>query len=151
MTKTNYITGSTDQIAALKWLREETPINDVVATNRFCLSPTHCSNYKWSLVSAMGQRQMLIDSPSEFGTSNLWVRQRIDYSQQFVITPSAEYAATLWDLGVRWQYIDLDFIDIPSGWEPLEVAQKRSWEPWAEAVFKNDTVAILRIKDPAGN
>ncbi len=151
MTKTNYITGSTDQIVALKWLREETPINDVVATNRFCLSPTHCTNYKWSLVSAMGQRRMLIEASAEFNTSGLWVGERLDYSQQFVVTPSAEYAATLWNLGVRWQYIDLDFIALPSGWEPLEVAQKRTWEPWAETVLKNDTVAILRIKDPAGN
>ena len=149
-TKTNYITGSTDQIAVLKWLREETPSNDIVATNRFCLSPTSCANLKWSLVSAIGHRRMLIEAAGEFDTSNLWVRQRMDYSQQFVVTPSAEHAATLWNLGVRWQYIDLDFIGIPSGWEPLEVAQKRSWEPWAETVFKNDTVAVLRIKDPEG-
>ena len=151
MIKTNYITGSTDQIAALKWLREETPINDVVATNRFCLSPTSCATPKWSLVSALGHRRMLIEAPMHFSTSGLWVGERMDYSQQFVVTPSAEYAATLWNLGVRWQYIDLDFIALPSGWEPLEVAQKRSWEPWAETVVKNDTVAILRIKDPAGN
>jgi len=151
MTKTNYITGSADQIAALNWLREETPSDDIVATNRFCLSLTSCATPKWSLVSAMGHRRMLIEAPMHFSTSGPWVGERLDYSQQFVVTPSVEHAATLWNLGVRWQYIDLDFIGLPSGWEPLEVAQKRSWEPWAETVFKNDTVAILRIKDPAGN
>jgi hypothetical protein len=57
-------------------------------------------------------------------------------------------ANRLYELGVRWHYVELPYIETPSGWEPLELAQQRTWEPWAEVVYRNNTVVVLKLQPP---
>ena len=58
-------------------------------------------------------------------------------------------ANRLYELGARWHYVELNYIETQSGWEPLDLAQKRTWEPWAKVVFRNDTVLVLQILPPS--
>jgi hypothetical protein len=42
----------------------------------------------------------------------------------------------------------LSFIETPTGLEPLELAQQRTWEPWADVAYRNSTVVVLKLKPP---
>ena len=148
--KWNHLTGSPDQISAIKWITDNTPSNDILATNRGCLQIDFCKVPKWYLLSALAKRELLLEGNST-GLSNddSWVKERKILSEEFVISPNRTMANRLYELGVRWHYVELNYIESPFGWEPLDLAQKRTWEPWAKVVFRNDTVLVLQILPPS--
>jgi len=148
--KWNHLTGSPDQISAIRWIIDNTPSNDILATNRRCLQIDFCGVPKWYLLSALAKRELLLEGNST-GLSNddPWVDERKILSEEFVISPNKSMANRLYALGVRWHYVELNYLETPSGWEPLDLAQKRTWEPWAKVVFRNDTVLVLQILPPS--
>ena len=146
----NHLAGDADQVAALKWIRTNTPHDDIVATNRRCLTKTFCGPpFKWMLVSGLAQRQILIEGTTTgLPDKTAWVEERIGLSVNFAFNPTRQMADRLYELGVRWHYVELTYIETPSGWEPLELAQQRTWEPWADVVYRNNTVVVLKLKPP---
>jgi hypothetical protein len=148
--KWNHLTGSPDQTAAIRWITGNVPRNDVVATNRRCQQIDFCGYPKWYLLSALAKRQLLLEGNSTgLPNDDPLVEGRKILSEEFVISPNKAMANRLYELGVRWHYVELNFIETPSGWEPLDLAQKRTWEPWAKIVFKNDTSVVLQLLPPA--
>jgi hypothetical protein len=146
----NHLAGDADQVAALKWIRTNTPHDDIVATNRRCLTKTFCGPpFKWMLVSGLAQRQILIEGTTTgLPDKTAWVEEEISLSVNFASNPTQQMADRLYELGVRWHYVELNYIETPSGWEPLELAQQRTWEPWADVVYRNSTVVVLKLKPP---
>jgi hypothetical protein len=148
--KWNHLAGSSNQRDAMSWIRENTPSDDLIATNRRCLQSDFCGFPKWYLVSALAHRQILLESNSTgLSDENPLVDERRALSENFASHPTAEMAKRLYELGVRWHYVELDYIETAKGWEPLDLAQKRTWEPWAKIVFKNDTSVVLKLLPPA--
>jgi hypothetical protein len=108
-----------------------------------------CGTPKWKLLSALSQRQILLEGNSTgLPNDTQWVDERKILSEEFIVTPTQEMADRLYELGVRWHYVELNYIETPSGWEPLELAQQRTWEPWAEVVYRNSTVVVLKLQPP---
>ena len=61
------------------------------------------------------------------------ITQRIDTSLAFTRGLDSSAFAELCRAGVSW------------GWVALDDTPLRSWEPYAETAFENDTVAVIRI------
>ena len=147
--KWNHLSGSPDQIAAINWIKSNTQANEMIATNRRCQQMSFCGTPKWKLLSALSQRQILLEGNSTgLPNDTQWVDERKILSEEFIVTPTQEMADRLYELGVRWHYVELNYIETPSGWEPLELAQQRTWEPWAEVVYRNSTVVVLQLQPP---
>ena len=148
--KWNHLAGSPDQLGAINWIRENTPKSDIVATNRRCLQLKYCGAPRWLLLSALSHRQILLEgNTTGLPDSTPWVDERKILSEKFIENPDRAMAERLYKLGVRWHYVELNFIETSTGWEPLELAQKRSWEPWAKIAYRNETVLILQLLPPA--
>ena len=146
----NHLAGSQNQRDAMNWIRDNTDPDDLIATNRRCLQNDFCGFPKWYLVSALAHRQILLESNSTgLSDENPLVDERRALSENFASHPTAEMAKRLYELGVRWHYVELDYIETTKGWEPLDLAQKRTWEPWAKIVFENDTSVVLQLLPPA--
>jgi hypothetical protein len=127
----NLIQGSVLQNEALTWLRENSRINDVVATNRFCIPNVDPCNPKWYLVSAVSRRRMLIEG---FANSpDLISKQK--HSQGFA--DNANYLDYTFLIGHKVKWIVVDNIAIQS--------DGHSWAPFANIAFKNDDMTILQL------
>ena len=127
----NLIQGSVLQNEALTWLRENSSINDVVATNRFCIPNVDPCNPKWYLVSAVSRRRMLIEG---FANSpDLISKQK--HSQGFA--DNANYLDYTFLIGhkVKWMVVDNVAVQ----------AVNPSWDPFAIIAFENDDMTILQL------
>ena len=146
----NHLAGDADQVAAFKWIRGNTPHDDIIATNRRCLTKTFCGPpFKWMLASGLSQRQILIEGTTTgLPDKTAWIEEEINLSTKFASKPTKAMANRLYELGVRWHYVELNFIETPTGLEPLELAQQRTWDPWAEVVYRNNTVVVLKLQPP---
>jgi len=148
--KWNHLAGSQNQRIAMNWIRNNTDPDDLIATNRRCLQNDFCGFPKWYLVSALAHRQLLLESNSTgLKDENPLVNERRVLSENFISNPTAEMEKRLYELGVRWHYVELDFIETTSGWEPLSKAQQRTWEPWAKIAYRNTTSVVLQLLPPA--
>ena len=146
----NHLAGSQNQRDAMNWIRDNTDPDDLIATNRRCLQNDFCEIPKWYLVSALAHRQLLLESNSTgLKDENPLVNERRMLSENFISNPTADMEKRLYELGVRWHYVELDFIKTAKGWEPLSKAQQRTWEPWAKIVYKNTTSVVLQLLPPA--
>jgi hypothetical protein len=127
---------------ALRWLRQNTPQDDVVATNRQCSAPqvgaAACGQARWFLTAALGHRRMYVEG-ADYAAGMphpAWVEARVEVSRRFVDAPTRADARVLWDAGVRWVVVD------------LASTATRDWAPFAERVFADDTTEILRLSRP---
>ncbi len=148
----NHLAGSPNQREAMSWIRNNTPLDDLIATNRRCLQNDFCGFpiFKWYLASALTHRQILLESNATgLSDENPMIKERRILSENFISNPTAAMAQRLYDLGVRWHYVELDYIETINGWKPLSEAQQLSWEPWARIVFKNATSVVLQLLPPA--
>jgi hypothetical protein len=69
-----------------------------------------------------------------------WVKDRISLSVSFANAPTDALFVKLQNFNVRWFYLDTHFIN--SGIDPLT----NPWERWANVVFQNSNVYVLRLK-----
>jgi len=127
----NLIQGSVLQNEALTWLRENSRINDVVATNRFCIPNVDPCNPKWYLVSAVSHRRMLIEGLAN--SPDLINKQK--HSQGFA--DNANYLDYTFLIEHKVKWIVVDKIAIQS--------DGHSWAPFAKIAFKNDDMTILKL------
>jgi hypothetical protein len=138
-TDVNLISGSTDQIEILKWLRQNTETSDVIATNRFCIpGPQSCIS-KWQLVSALSHRRMLFEG-GYFTIPNIpdkELNSRYVLSSEFGLNPSALGLKRLCEYGVKWYFFDHSVSD------PL-----KTWEPYSHIQLQNKGVSLLKLRCP---
>ncbi|MEP6464060.1 MAG: hypothetical protein ABJC62_11750 [Frankiaceae bacterium] len=112
---------SRDQVNAARWIRDHSGVDDVVMTNRHCISPTvprHCDSRRF-VVAAFSERQMLLEgwSGSARATAiaprgresivlNYWRPDVLRLNDGFIEHPDAAAARRLRALGVRWVFVD---------------------------------------------
>ena len=133
------ITGAPAYRDLLIWLRENSQVNDLVATNRYCsdsyeIAP-NCLGL-WSLTSAISKRQVLIEGEMPANSENLFAereRRRV-LVEQFVNQPSATSLDALSDYGVDWVVAD------------YAVTKTRNWSEFAEIRFENAAGSVLKLK-----
>lgn len=133
------ISGSDQRIEALTWLRQNSHENDLVATNRFCIPNVDPCAKKWYLVSAISRRRLLIEGfgyglPVGKGASI--ASERMINSIEFGRKPNEHLWEYLKTFNVKWFVIDAAAERVTN-----------SWEPYANVVFQNSEMKILRISD----
>jgi len=131
VTNPNLTQGSVLQNEALTWLRANSKIDDVVATNRFCIPNVDPCNPKWYLVSAVSRRRMLIEGFAN--TPDLLLK--VKHSQGFADHRNYLDYAFLIEHKVKWMVVDNVALQSDVG----------SWLPFANVVFKNNDMIILRL------
>ena len=123
---------------ALEWLRNSSAPNDLIATNRFCLKEEtvpNCDSLSF-VVSALSGRRMLVEGyaySAGLGVITPWVADRVQASTDFAENPSRESLDSLQFYGVDWVVIDKAF------------PHSGDWTPYADVVYFNDSVIILKI------
>jgi len=133
---------STEHVAAGNWLRNETTREDIVATNRLCKAtdetPPAC-NSKSFLVAATSQRQVLIEgaqySASVDGKVSKSAIDRMALASRFARTPNRDDLESLWELGVRWFWVD------------LTVGGAVDWDGFGTVEFENAAARIVRLQE----
>jgi hypothetical protein len=112
---------SRDQIDAARWIRDHSGVDDIVMTNRHCVTPTPprgCDTRRY-VVAAFTERQVLVEgwtgTPKaaqlaprgrESIVVNYWQPQLLALNDAFIAHPTAPAARELRALGVRWVYVD---------------------------------------------
>lgn len=112
---------SGDQIEAARWLRDHSTDDDVVATNRHCADPRaeSCDSRRF-FVAAYTERQVLVEGwaytpravrlavEHDVADSAVpyWRPDILELNDGFLTSPTREEARLLWQLGVRWLFID---------------------------------------------
>lgn len=143
----NEVNAPTDDLAASGWIRENSALSDVIATNRFlCPATLTCQNddpnsASSHIISAVSQRRLLLEGPrflvaTPFVTANdypKWVEDRVSSARAFIDNPNAQSASDLRGLGATWVYVQKKATDV------------RNWLPWASVKFENESVVILRM------
>ena len=146
----NHFAGDPDQTASLDWIARNVPEDDIIATNRRCLSTVFCGPTKWMLVSALSRHRVLIEGNNTgFPDYTPWLDERIILSQRFISTPNLHDANRLIQLGVRYHYVELSYVNRDYagslGFRSLEEASELDWSPFAEIVYQNRTTLVLRL------
>lgn len=125
-----------DDHAAAEWVDANVPNNAIIATNRWCRTPSEgtgdCSPYWW-LTSALTNRRVLVEGL--YGQPTVPVTPRRNAVVDFVSHPNAQSARALRDLGVEWVWVDKHGLSAGG------------WEPWATVVYENPGVSILRMNE----
>ncbi|WP_145230740.1 hypothetical protein [Rudaeicoccus suwonensis] len=112
---------SNGELAAARYIRAHSGVEDLVMTNRHCttpIAPNHCDNRRW-LVTAFTERQSFIEgwtaTPEATDIAphgrdsvflNYWKPQLLALNDDFYITPTAAAQRELWNQGVRWIYME---------------------------------------------
>ena len=135
------------EINAGLWVRRGTPEDAVFASNRICDLPKDLPPYCTSTnfpVSALAHRQALLEGHTygvsldlrQDATKVPWALERLQASTDFARDPSQASLQRLWDLGVRFYWLDLIF------------PHSSDLSAYSAVIFSNDRVKILKLKDP---
>jgi len=152
----NLISGSQDHREALNWLRDNSKESDIVATNRFCIPEVDYCNPKWTLVSAISQRRMLIEgysygqirnsAYSQDSTLPDWAKfagqppeqqNRLKFSLDFAENATEVSYKFMISRSVSWFVVD----------HSAQTSGQRDWEPWGKTRFQNQTISIIELTD----
>ncbi len=113
---------SQGQIDVARYIRDHSGVNDVVMTNRHCTVPRSpfngCDSRRW-IVTAFSERQLLVEgwtaTPEatrlaphgrDSVTVDYWKPDILRLNDGFTVAPTADAHRRLWDLGVRWAYVE---------------------------------------------
>jgi hypothetical protein len=113
---------SQGQIDVARYIRDHSGVEDLVMTNRHCTVPREpfggCDSRRW-LVTAFSERQSLVEgwtatpeatrrAPNgrDSITVDYWKPDVLRLNDRFTRTPDAADQRALWDLGVRWVYLE---------------------------------------------
>ena len=129
--ETNVLVGPPDARTAALWLKDNSEVSDIVATNYLRDKKGKLDN-DYSL-AAWSQREFLVLGPSLAFDSALTV-EAVSISEEFALKPSSELAEHLRTRGVRWYIVDLDKTTL------------RDWEPYAETTAMTWRFWILRLR-----
>lgn len=140
-------------IRVLRWLHDHSQRGDLVATNKHCLGQVAdpCDRRRF-FIGAYSGRGVVIEGWTynrrvaplypDYGTARFrddqfWDQDLLALNDGFFTAPSAEGAAALWDLGVRWVVV----------WRDAPHAADLA--PYAEKVRSGRTLDVYRLT-PAG-
>lgn len=113
---------SQHQIDAARFIRDHSDVDDLVMTNRHCTVIREpfggCDSRRW-VVTAFSERQSLVEgwtatpeatkrSPNgrDSVTADYWKPDILRLNDGFIAEPTETARQRLWDLGVRWVYVD---------------------------------------------
>jgi hypothetical protein len=108
------ITLGTD--AATKYLKDNSSINDVIATNRHCVGPEEKNTCiaRVFTISALAERRTFIEGwayttcpVSEALNNSYWNQPLLELNQKVVVESDKTSASELSKYGVQWLFIDL--------------------------------------------
>jgi len=136
-------------VQALRWLRDHSDPDDVIATNRHCLGRVAdpCDRREF-FIGAYTERRVLIEGWTytnraarifpEFGHAKLpesafWDPKLLALNDGFIAAPSKARAEDLWKLGVRWVVV----------WPESPHADDLA--PYARRVHRGATITIYRL------
>ncbi|KYH46121.1 hypothetical protein [Branchiibius sp. NY16-3462-2] len=140
-----------NQLDAAIYISQHAGTNDVVMTNRHCSSarPTRTCDSRRFLVAAYSGRQMLVEgwgyAPTitakyskgrTMMTAPFYDPALLQLNDQFFIDPTAAAQRRLWDLGVRWVYVDT--LTDPG----VDLA------PYATKEYSNPGATVWRLNHP---
>ena len=150
----NLISGSQDHLEALTWLRVNSAISDIAATNRFCIPGVDYCNPKWTLVSAISQRRMLIEGYSygqirnsaysqdpslpdwaKFAGQSPEHQNRLKFSLDFAENATEVGYNFMISRGVSWVVVD----------HSAQLSGRRDWDPWGIIRFQNSMISIIEL------
>ena len=131
------------QVAAAQWIRDNSEPVDVVMSNRHCRGEeiNGCDARRF-YVSAFSERSVLVEGWAYTRTANslalergvnartieFWDEELLRLNDDFILEPTATAAEELWELGVRWLFIDHTGPHLED-YEPYATA--RISTPWA--------------------
>lgn len=156
---------SAGQVEAARWLRDHSGRNDVVATNRHCgsLQFSRCDSRRF-YVAAYTERRVLVEgwsytqswvnSPSVEGVGDVykpfWDPDRLALNDKFFASPTTDRARALWDLGVRWLYVDRA-AGSPEGLEAVaDVRYETQWSRVLELRPPPDGQSVANMSQDSG-
>ena len=113
---------SQGQIDAARFIRDHSNVTDLVMTNRHCTVPRvpydGCDSRRW-IVTAFSERQALVEgwtatpratqiAPKgrDSVTVDYWKPDVLKLNDGFTTLPTADAQRRLWNLGVRWVYVE---------------------------------------------
>lgn len=140
------------QIDAARYIRNHSAVDDIVMTNRHCIRPKspfdNCDSRRW-LVTAFSERQSLVEGwtatpkATELAphgrdsiTVPYWKPDILRLNDGFIEHPTARAARQLWDLGVRWVYVDHT--------RPYA----KTLEPYAKRRYRNSDAEAYQLLPP---
>ena len=151
MSATNATTQA--QIDAARWIRDHSEVDDLVMTNRHCTRAVdpltnRCDSRRW-LVTAFSERQSLVEGWTatpratrlaprgrDSITVPYWKPDILRLNDGFIQAPTADAAAELWRLGVRWVYVDSLLPHAPT------------LAPYATLRYSNEDAAVWQLEPP---
>ena len=134
-----------EDIDSLIWLRNNSNVDAVIATNRgICTGTDPCGFDDSSfLISAVAHRRVLIEGP-RFVTGGRpypdWVNDRIQKSLAFANSPSLASLYDLKNMGVTWYVMDTNYLSDSA------ISSNASWGEWAELVHQESNILILKLR-----
>ena len=134
-----------EDINSLNWLRNNSKVDAVIATNRgICTGTDPCGFDDSSfLISAVAHRRVLIEGP-RFVTGGRpypdWVNDRIQKSLAFANSPSLASLYDLKNMGVTWYVMDTNYLSDSA------ISSNASWGEWAELVHQESNILILKLR-----
>lgn len=135
-TDPSLITGSTDHLEVLNWVRNSTKADDVIAINRFCIPGVDYCIMKWQLVSAISHRRVLLEggygSPGNLQAGE--IQDRFNISSQFANSPDVASLKHLCNRGVSWFFYD-----------SYGITPRVEWFPYATVKMSNESVSLLEL------
>jgi hypothetical protein len=143
---------SQSQIDAARYIRDHSDADDVVMTNRHCTIVREprdgCDSRRW-VVSAFSERQSLVEGWATTPESTLrapegrasltvdyWRPELLRLNDEFIAAPTEASWRRLWDLGVRWVYVD------------KAQAHAGTLEPYATGEFDSRDASAWRLVAP---
>jgi hypothetical protein len=154
VTSPDLIQGSIDHVAALTWLRNNSDPEDIVATNRFCIPGLDYCNPKWTIVSALSRRRMLIEGYSygqirgssipqdpslppwaQGAAQPLESQNRLKFSIEFAEQPTKTSSYFLRSQNVSWVVVD----------HAAQQSGVSDWSPFGSVAYQNDAISVVLL------
>jgi len=119
---TEQLAVSQAQLDAARYIRDHSGVDDLVMTNRHCTVIREprggCDSRRW-VVTAFSERQSLVEGwtatpeatrraphGGESKVVDYWRPDILELNDGFIAAPTEAARQRLWDLGVRWVYVD---------------------------------------------
>lgn len=126
-------------IIAGKWVNENVPQGKIGFTNRLCIdakSNLNTCDTRWFFASALTKRSFLIEgSAYSVGTAGKirTLSENELLSLKFAVHPNMSSLKQLTSKGVTW------------GWIDKSVGGVRTWPPFAEVLYENPQIVIIKL------
>ncbi|GAB3878353.1 hypothetical protein [Terrabacter terrigena] len=144
---------SQGQIDVARYIRDHSGVDDLVMTNRHCTVPRQpfggCDSRRW-IVTAFSERQALVEgwtaTPEatrvaphgrDSITVDYWKPDILRLNDRFTRTPDVADQKALWDLGVRWVYLE------------NTMPHAQSLAPYAEERFRTADASAWQLSTPS--